>query len=238
MKENIYPKLTIITVTFNSGAYLEQTILNVINQNYPNLEYIIIDGQSTDNTIDIINKYKDYISYWVSEKDNGIYDAINKGILASSGDFIGIINSDDWYDLDVFHYISNVINIESPDIIHGVLRLWANENKIGLQGYTSEYLLDGMISHPTCFVRRTIYLEIGLYDTKFKIAADYDFMLNCYFNKSVKFSYQEKVFANFRLNGISNTNSKLRRKETNFLLFKYNIISRSKFFLNNLKLLF
>lgn len=238
MKEDIYPKISIITVTYNSEKYLEQTILSVINQNYPNLEYIIIDGDSTDNTLEIIKKYEDSITYWKSEKDNGIYDAINKGILVSTGKFIGIINSDDWYEENVFNVINKNILNEDPDIIHGVLRLWDNENKIGLQGYTSYFLENGMISHPTCFIKRNLYFNISLYDTQYKIAADYDFMLKCYLKNKIKFNYQEHIIANFRLSGISNNYTKLRRKETNKIMYKYNLINKKSYYFNKFKLFF
>ena len=238
MIDKIYPKISIITVTFNSEKYLEQTISSVINQNYPNLEYIIIDGNSTDNTLNIIKKYEKSISYWISEKDNGIYDAINKGILVSTGEYIGIINSDDWYEENTLNYIYNIINNDKSEIIHGVLRLWDNKIKIGLQGYTSDFLKNGMISHPTCFVKRNVYIKVAYYDTRYKIAADFDFMLKCYFNYKIKFNYIEFILANFRLSGISNSHSKLRRKETNQILYNYKLISKKTYYFNKFKLFF
>ena len=238
MTEVVYPKISIITVTYNSEKYLEQTILSVINQKYPNLEYIIIDGDSSDRTLEIIKKYEDSITYWVSEKDNGIYDAINKGILVSTGEFIGIINSDDWYEENAFNRILNSICKEETKIIHGVLRLWDNENIIGLQGYTSNFLENGMISHPTCFINRHIYFNISLYDTQYKIAADYDLMLKCFLNNKIKFTHQEHIIANFRLSGISNKYTKLRRKETNEIMYKYKLINKKSYLLNKFKLLF
>ena len=229
-------KLSIITVTYNSDKYLEETILSVINQNYDNLEYIIIDGGSTDSTVEIIKKYEDHIAFWVSEKDSGIYDAINKGILRSNGDYIGIINSDDWYEVDVFKSIEKSIKINHPDIVHGILRLWENDKLMGLQGYTSDFLNYGMISHPTCFVKREVYNLIGLFNTKYVIAADYDFMLKS-FNRNVKFFYVEQVIANFRLSGISNSNSSLRESETSQVLFSHNRISLIKHIFNLVKYL-
>jgi glycosyltransferase involved in cell wall biosynthesis len=230
------PKISIITVTFNSEQFLEETISSVINQNYDNLEYIIIDGGSTDSTLEIIEKYEDHITYWASEDDRGIYDAINKGILVSKGDYIGIINSDDWYELGVLKSLVKSINDNQPDIIHGILRLWENDKLMGLQGYTSNFLNYGMISHPTCFVKREVYNSIGLFNTKYVIAADYDFMLNC-FNRNVKFFYVEQVIANFRLSGISNSNSSLRESETSQVLFSHKRISLIKHFFNLVKYL-
>jgi glycosyltransferase involved in cell wall biosynthesis len=232
------PFFSVITVTLNSEKFLEQTIKSVINQGISNIEYIIIDGGSTDGTIDIIKKYSNFITYWVSEKDNGIYDAINKGILVSKGKYIGIINSDDWYEENSFNYINQISCNENSEIIHGILRLWDNDNKIGLQGYTSNFLKNGMISHPTCFINRNVYFNVSLYDTQYKIAADYDFMLKCYLKNNINFNYQENIIANFRLSGVSNKQAKLRRIETNKILYNYKLISKKTYFLNKLKLIF
>lgn len=99
-ENNKAPLISIITVVYNGEKYLEQTIQSVINQTYKNIEYIVIDGGSTDGTLDIIKKYEEHISYWVSESDKGLYDAMNKGIGVAKGELIGMINSDDWYELE------------------------------------------------------------------------------------------------------------------------------------------
>lgn len=115
------PLVSIITVVFNGEKYLEQTILSVLNQTYSNIEYIIIDGGSSDATLDIINKYTDKIDYWVSEPDSGIYDAMNKGISLATGQLIGIINSDDWYELDAVEEIVRAYK-DGSTIIYGFMR--------------------------------------------------------------------------------------------------------------------
>lgn len=222
------PILSIITVVYNGEKYLEQTIKSVINQNISNIEYIIIDGGSTDGTIDIVKKYSDSISYWVSEPDFGIYDAINKGIKASSGKYIGIINSDDWYEQNVLSQLAEKFDSEESDIICGLLRLWDDNKVMGIQGNTSDFLVHGMISHPTCFVKKSVYNEIGEFNTKYKIAGDYDFMMRC-LKKGYTFSFQEFVIANFRLNGVSNQNAELRRIEFAEILFKNDLISKKKY---------
>lgn len=222
------PLLSIITVVYNGEKYLEQTIKSVINQNISNLEYIIIDGGSSDGTIDIIKRYSDSISYWVSEPDSGIYDAINKGIKVSSGKYIGIINSDDWYEQNALSQLAKKFDSEESDIICGLLRLWDDNKVMGIQGNTSDFLVHGMISHPTCFVKKSVYDEIGVFNTKYKIAGDYDFMMRC-LKKGSSFSFQEFVIANFRLSGVSNQNAELRRIEFAEIQFKNDLISKNKY---------
>mgnify|MGYP000302656355 FL=1 len=121
MKE--FPLISVVTVSYNAIATIEQTILSVINQKYSAIEYIIIDGGSTDGTVDIIKKYEDKISYWVSERDNGIYDAMNKGIRHATGKIVGIINSDDWYEMDAFATVADLY-LKKGDLYlyHGDIR--------------------------------------------------------------------------------------------------------------------
>jgi len=170
------PLISVITVVFNGETYLEETIKSVINQSYDNVEYIIIDGGSTDGTLDIIGKYEDKIDYWVSEADGGIYDAMNKGLSLSSGKYIGIINADDWYMEEVFqesmealiatqadYSFASIQKIPSGLIVRPVYPL---ENGKVFQGM--------MYPHITAFISRDIYKNIGLFNTKYKIAADYD----------------------------------------------------------------
>ena len=124
MKNNHKPKISIITVVYNSVSTIEKSIISVLDQNYDNLEYIIIDGGSTDGTINIVNKYKDEIDYFVSEKDGGIYDAMNKGLIQASGDMVAFLNSDDWYEADSLLKVSNaVINNPSAMLVCGQVRV-------------------------------------------------------------------------------------------------------------------
>ena len=124
------PLVSVITVVYNGEKYLEQTIQSVINQTYNNIEYIIIDGGSTDTTLDIIKKYKDYISYFISEPDNGLYDAMNKGIRRANGELIGMLNSDDWLNLDAISTVQNAY-VKNPGtkILHG------DRTDISVDGY-------------------------------------------------------------------------------------------------------
>ncbi|MDO4190908.1 MAG: glycosyltransferase, partial [Bacteroidales bacterium] len=129
---NNTPLVSIITVCFNAEKTIEQTIQSVINQTYSNIEYIIIDGKSTDSTLNIVSKYKDNIATIISEPDNGIYDAMNKGIKLSSGELIGIINADDWYEKDAVKIMVNkYLSTENKDnsLYYGMIRIWKNNKE-------------------------------------------------------------------------------------------------------------
>ena len=171
-----YPLFSIITVVYNGERYLEQTIKSVLNQNYKNYEYIVIDGGSTDNTLKIIKKYEKKIDYWLSEKDKGIYDAFNKGMKLSNGQFIGFINSDDVYKRNALKIISKYYSKDKNfDFIFGSVRKhWGV-----LYGYKPEKIMYSWgfySSHSTgFFIKRNIAKKIGLYNLKYKYHADYDY---------------------------------------------------------------
>lgn len=198
------PLITVITVVFNGAQHLEETILSVIGQTYDNVEYIIIDGGSTDGTLDIIRQYGHVIDYWVSEKDGGIYDAMNKGITLSLGKSIGIINSDDWYELSTLSEIANNREIDK-NIFHGDMNIY----KDGVYYYTQIFpgsfksINKGMIlSHPAMFVGKSIYKKFGYFDTSYRVAADWDMALRLY-KSGCMFHYKKQIFSNFRIGGIS-----------------------------------
>ncbi len=235
-KNSNVPLVSIITVVYNGAEFIEQTIKSVIEQTYGNVEYIIIDGGSTDGTIDIIKKYEDKISYWVSEPDKGIYDAMNKGIKASRGDIIGFINADDYYVKDAFDVIKKYrYNIENI-IIYGDTYLVTNDmlvyekaHKTGLKykifPYSLKYLWLGMIfCHQSSFVSRKIYENFGLFDTSFKISADYDFFFRVYMSKKVRFVYENKLLSYFRCGGISSSQSEILFIENNRVRKKYSLV--------------
>jgi glycosyltransferase involved in cell wall biosynthesis len=176
--------ISIITITYNSAKYLETTIKSVIDQEYPNVEYIIVDGGSTDSTTNVIKKYEGRISKWVSEPDRGISDAMNKGIRMSSGDIVGILHSDDFYaDPTVLGRVAEVFS-NSPHIkaLYGIqdyvdpvtgkiLLTWGRETD------PSEIKKRMYIPHPTLFVRRKVYDEIGLFRMDYRVAMDYEFAI-------------------------------------------------------------
>ena len=224
-KKNI-PLITIITVVRNGEKTLEQTILSVINQTYGNIEYIIIDGVSVDGTLNIIKKYEDKIDYWISEPDKGIYDAMNKGIGLAAGEYIALLNSDDWYELNACEIIVNKINEKDADVYYGMMRVIKNEALFFIVGYTEQLLSQFMIPHQACFVKNSIY-KIYQYDIKYKVVADHDFMIRLK-NNNCKFYFVECIIGNYRAGGISD--SRLRKIEMNSILRKYRFISYFKYF--------
>jgi glycosyltransferase involved in cell wall biosynthesis len=203
------PKVSIITVCYNSVQTIEQTIQSVVNQTYRNIEYIIIDGGSTDGTVDLIRQYDSHLSYWVSESDKGIYDAMNKGIRKAKGDIIGIINSDDWYEPNAVSFcVHSLLENSSYDGVCGNLIFYQESSKLVMrEHYCSIPGLDALkkrmtIAHPTVFVRKDFYKKYGLFDTCFKIAADYDLLLRASM-LGAKIGYIPHTLVNFRLGGIS-----------------------------------
>ena len=214
------PFVSIITVVYNGERYIEQTIQNVLNQSYNNIEYIIIDGGSIDGTIDIIRKYDDKISYWISEKDRGVYDAMNKGIQVARGELIGIINSDDYYELDaVSNVVEAYLNNDKPDILFGdMIMIWRNSMQKIINASIGNLKFNMTINHPTCFVKSDLYRE-RLFNIGFNIASDYELMLYFY-TKNKRFFYIHKILANMRDGGISDAVYKTA-KETFNIQCKY-----------------
>jgi glycosyltransferase involved in cell wall biosynthesis len=210
-----FMKVSIITVALNNAEYIEACIQSVINQDYKNIEYIVVDGGSTDGTIDIINKYEDKINVWISEPDKGMYDAINKGIGTSSGDIIGILHSDDIY-IDE-HVIGNVVqefrnNIDS--VYADLVYVERNNIKNVVRYYDSsvfqisKFAYGWMPAHPTCFIKKAVYTKYGLYKTDFIIAADYELLVRFYAKHGVSYSYLPKVIVKMRNGGLSTRNFK------------------------------
>lgn len=175
------PLLSIVTIVFNGQQFLEETILSVINQNYDNVEYIVIDGGSTDGSLDIIKKYESEIDYWVSEKDQGISDAFNKGVTCCSGKLIGLINADDFYEQNSF---STIISTYLKCKGVGELVLYGNTYKITIDGIKEVknnisygWFLSVPFSHCSSFLTDSYYKKFGLYDNKYKIGMDVDLLM-------------------------------------------------------------
>lgn len=214
------PKVSIITVCYNSAKTIEDTIQSVVNQTYPNIEYIIIDGISTDNTLEIVNKYKDKITKIVSEKDNGLYDAINKGVNIATGNIIANINSDDFYtNPNVIEEIVALFEKENLDASYAdldyvdrvdtskITRHWKSGN------YQHGIFFNGwMPPHPTFFVKKKIYQQYGTFNLAFKSAADYEIMLRFIHKHQIKIGYLPKVIVKMRIGGVSNISISNRLK--------------------------
>ncbi len=211
-------KISIITVVYNNIATIEDSINSVINQTYfKNIQYIIIDGGSNDGTIELINKYKNYLDIIISEKDNGIYDAMNKGLKLATGDVIGILNSDDLYannsilnevmrqfnndhNLDILY--GNLVYVKH-DNINKIVRTWKTKP------YYPNFFENGCVPpHPSLFVSARVYHEAGYFNLKYRLAADYEFMLRIFKTHSYKIKYLPLVLVNMRLGGATNNSLK------------------------------
>jgi glycosyltransferase involved in cell wall biosynthesis len=202
-------KVSIITVCFNSQRTIEDTIKSVESQSYPNIEYIIIDGNSKDCTNEIVGKYKYVVSTHVSEPDSGLYDAMNKGIKFSTGDIVGILNSDDILEND--NTIQALVKaIGNSDGVYGDVGFYAEHsfsNKkrhYSSKGFTKEKFSRGMMpAHPSFYVRKECYERAGLYRTDFKIASDFDMVLRIFSLPNTSFNFLDQEIVKMRLGGVS-----------------------------------
>lgn len=206
------PRISIITVSFNSASTIRDTIDSVLAQSYTDLEYIIVDGRSKDGTVEIVKSYGKKISQFISETDLGIYDAINKGIRISSGDIIGILNSDDsFYNEYVVENIEKAFDDARTEVVIGDVQFFdpAKSSRI-LRYYSSKKWNPGkfkfgyMPAHPSFYARRELFEKFGIYKTDYTIAADYELMIRFLFVNKVKYSYIEMPFVNMRAGGVSN----------------------------------
>lgn len=214
------PKVSIITVCYNSSKTIEDTIKSVLSQSYKNIEYVIIDGLSTDNTLEIINKYKNDIAVIISEKDKGLYDAINKGISLASGDIIANLNSDDFYiDENVISDVVSKFEGENTDLLYSDLYYVEEENTDKVTRYwkSGEYKQGAffkgwMPPHPTFFVKKDVYNKYGVFNLTLKSAADYEIMLRFIHKYECSVSYLNRVTVRMRVGGVSNSSLSNRIK--------------------------
>lgn len=205
------PLVSIVTIVMNGEKHIERTIKSVIGQTYSNIEYIIIDGGSTDNTLEIIKKYEDHIAYWISEKDKGISDAFNKGVKACTGELVGIINADDWYEPETIEKV--VAHFEEGDIFYGNNQYWKGESKDYLFKANHHYLDREMtVNHPAVFVKKELYDKHGLFNLDFKCAMDYELLLRFY-TAGAKFVYLDELLTNMQSEGVSDVNWRLGYRE-------------------------
>ena len=211
-------KISIITATYNSAATVRDTLDSVSKQTYPNVEHLIIDGLSKDNSLEICRQYP-HVSFIHSEKDNGIYDAMNKGISLATGDIIGILNSDDFYTSDtVLEKVADAFR-RGVDAVYGDLQYVHQENtskvlrtwKSGTYHHR-DFFYGWMPPHPTFFVRREVYDRIGSFNTSLRSAADYEFMLRALLKHKMKAVYIPEILVKMRAGGVSNAsiNNRIR----------------------------
>lgn len=228
--------VSIVTVCLNSEKTIERTIKSVMNQTYPNIEYIIIDGKSTDGTLEIIKKYENMFKgriKIVSEEDNGLYDAMNKGINMAKGKIIGLLNSDDWYEENTIELVMNKYPLNSECIIYGMLRRYKGDKIHSIQFLHSDFLETEGMCHSSCFISRKAYEKNGLYDTKYKIASDFDLLIRMKRN-NVEYIPIYEILTNFSMGGASSTYPIL--KELNKIRYQYGIISRGRYIWKSIKI--
>lgn len=237
------PLITVVTVVLNGRSSIESTIQSVLSQSYKYLEYIVIDGGSTDGTHDIIRKYQDRIDYWLSEKDNGIYDAMNKGIKLGRGEWIGILNADDTYHRHALERVAQeVVCHEDIGVIYSNIAYDTNRRKNVLLRAPSMLKLSHFwrtpLYHPAMFVKRTIYKKYGTFDPTYLIAGDYELMLR-YFLAGVVFRYVEDILADMKMGGASMRNVAIGSREVRQIAKRYGIFTpkfAASYYVNKLKI--
>lgn len=218
-------KISIITVSFNSESTIEDTIKSVLSQTYADIEYIIVDGVSQDSTNNIVERYSNSVDVHVVEKDEGLYDAMNKGVLLATGDVIGILNSDDIYN-DKYVIEKLVSNFsDEVDAIYADLVIVDKDDTTKVVRYYSSSMYHKklirfgiMLPHPTFFVRKSFYDKYGLYDNSFPVAADFD-LITRFVNAGVRLKRLDAVLVRMRNGGKSN-NSFFDRISQNFEIIR------------------
>ena len=199
-------KISIITINLNNADGLNKTINSVISQTYPDIEYIIIDGASTDCSVKKIKASEKSLHYWISEKDNGMYEAMNKGILRSTGDYLLFLNSGDTFLNDVT--LQNAIKeFSSEDIIYGNIQSIAGDNTFRKELYPDilnlSFFITGAIPHQGMFIKKTAFSIVGLYSEKLKICSDWKFQIDSICKFKCSYKHINQTIANFPGNGIS-----------------------------------
>lgn len=205
--------ISIITVSFNSIKTISDTINSVLNQTYPHIEYIIIDGASNDGTIYLIKTYGNRIHRYLSEPDDGVYDALNKGIRLASGDIIGILNSDDFfYNNSVLEKVVEAFLVHDLDAVYGDVQFVKPGNTAQVVRYYSskmfninKFKLGFMPAHPSFYARKELFDKLGYYKTDYKIAADFELLVRFLYVNKIKYRYLGMPFVTMRTGGVSNS---------------------------------
>lgn len=223
-------RVSIITVCYNSEKTIRRTIESVYRQTYQNIEYIIVDGKSSDRTLQIIDEYKPLFGERmrvITEPDNGIYDAMNKGISLATGSVIGIINSDDYYEENAVETVINHMTDEKYQFLYGMLRFMRVDKVNFVSLVMHDFLEERPINHPSCFITKSVYEDFGYYNLQYKYVSDYEFCLRLKKNEKIQFVPIYEILANFTEGGASSTYESdielLKLKKSN------NLISRSQF---------
>jgi glycosyltransferase involved in cell wall biosynthesis len=207
-------KVSVITVAYNAVHTIEDTLRSVASQDYPDVEHIIIDGGSTDGTVDIIERYRQHLAVAVSEPDDGIYDAMNKGIALASGDIIGTLNADDWYaDQEVLGRVVDAFNADPGlQAVYGDIVFVAREAPQQTVRYLqSRSYRDGLFEkgwmppHPTLFVKQDVYQRYGVFDTAFRIQSDFDLCIRLFKVHQIKTRYLPGIMVRMRMGGVTSS---------------------------------
>ena len=225
MPQIYQPLVSIITVVYNDSKHIRDAIESVLSQDYSRLEYIVIDGGSTDGTIDIINEYVNKISVFLSEPDEGVYDALNKGIATANGDYIGILHADDIFlDAKVISDVIQNLQRTGSDLCFSDLVIVDKVSGKVLRYVRGRYFRRWMLRiglhppHPTIFLKRSLFNEFGLFSTNYQIAGDFDFMVRVLYGRKIKWSHMNRISVKMRSGGKSNSglsNKILCAKEIN-----------------------
>ena len=204
------PILSIITINYNNSKGLQKTMQSVFKQSFKDFEYIVIDGGSTDESIAIMQQYDNKLAYRVSEKDKGIYDAMNKGIEKATGEYLLFLNSGDWLlDENVLQQFNEAAKQNRSAIYYGNIHLQKADNTSSLHQYPAElnfaFWENYTINHQASFIKRQLFKELGLYDHNYTLAADYAFFLTC-FMRGKTFEHINKELVHYTLDGASSKN--------------------------------
>ncbi len=242
--------ISIITATYNSGQTLTDTLESVLRQCYTDIDYVIVDGGSKDNTLDIIRRYEPRFEgrmRWISESDKGIYDAMNKGIRMAAGDVVGLLNSDDFYTSnDVLEHVARALSDPNVDAIYGDIH-YVNDDDLThcVRYYSSRVFCRGLMrlgfmpAHPSFYCRRTIYEKYGTFDTSLRVAADFENLLRLIFINRIRTKYIPEDFVTMRTGGASSSGmvSHKRILKEHMVAYKQNGVY-SNLFLEGLRYLY
>ena len=207
------PLISVITVVYNGEETLKDTIESVMIQSFDNVEHIIIDGGSSDGTVEILKQYDHVIDYWHSEKDGGMYDAMNKGIALSSGEYVGMLNSDDMFaSSDVLQNVVDTFCQTQTDAVFSCLNIVDKDDlskilrKYRVTKFNSALMRIGVMPpHPTFYCKKSCYNEVGLYKTDYRIAADFEMLARLLVRQKISWSFLDKVTVTMRSGGLSDS---------------------------------